>query len=358
MQKLVLTAMIAASVSFAQPGPLAAAEAEGELVRHTVKKGDTLWDLGGGYLNDYFSWPKIWEINPEIADPHWIYPGQVFKIPKYMLTIPPEKAEQAEPFEYDSDLDALAALARQRSLSGQPLALRVTGGDLPEDPRAVAQDADALELARRYDQGVGMVSSKLPDAGRVLSTKLGWDHAAGGETVLVEAPEACAGNKFGVYRNLGPVPPLTYRGESPGYLLADIAIIEVVAENTAGRLAVVQHAFAELKAGDLLGPVPEPPVIVPSPTQNLLSFTSTVVALQHQQQLAGPGEVVYLDKGYNQGLTPGLRLAVRAAEGPQVSKSAGEIMVLRVTADRAAALVTEKSGRTVRIGDLVGPVEP
>ncbi|HET98468.1 MAG TPA: LysM peptidoglycan-binding domain-containing protein [Desulfurivibrio alkaliphilus] len=351
MQKLVLTAMIAATFSLAQPG-LVAGEDKGELVRHTVVKGDTLWDLGGGYLNDHFSWPKIWELNPEIADPHWIYPGQVFTIPKYMITYPSDKPAAEEPV-LDDDLDALAALARQRSLSNQPLALRV-GDDLLDRMSDLEQDADAQLLARQYDQGIGMVTRDLPDAGRVLSTQLGWGHAAGGEAVLIETPDACPGQKFGVYRNLGAVPPLTYRGESPGYLLADIAIIEVVGDHENGRLAVVRRAFAELKAGDLLGPAQEKPVIVPGATQERLSFNATVVALQFQQQLAGPGTVVYLNAGRNQGLKPGLRLAVRE---PQESQATGEVMVLQATADRAAALVTEKTRRAVKAGDQVGPAE-
>jgi len=50
--------------------------------RHTVREGDTLWDLADRYLRSPFRWNDIFELNPAVVeDPHWIYPGESLRIP-------------------------------------------------------------------------------------------------------------------------------------------------------------------------------------------------------------------------------------------------------------------------------------
>jgi len=349
MKKFVATAVIIASAC----GVFGASEIWAKnTTRHTVKKGDTLWDLSGGYLNNPLLWPKIWKLNPKIANPHWIWPGQTVNIPGLGKAPVRQVAVDSGVGPVASESSALARAGMASSAEPLPLVVVKKDLSLTDGPTKAGQVDDP---ARYYERGIGMLTNDIPNQGMVLRTEQGWQGAAFGETILVSAPGAQVGQQFGVYRDMGKVDSLAYFGRSPGHLLADIAIVEIVASDASRQQAVIRRAYAEVRTDDVLGQVPERPVASARPGQaGTPAAKGAVVAFHMMRQFAGPDDIVYLNIGADQGLAPGELLSVAGAEQTE-GRTSGEIMILRVSATTAAAVVTKRSAHEVRRGDVVGP---
>jgi hypothetical protein len=79
--------------------------------RYVVKRGDTLWDISAMFLRDPWYWPEIWQVNPQVANPHLIYPGDVLVLvyidgePRIQLQRHAGGTERLSPSIRSEDLD-------------------------------------------------------------------------------------------------------------------------------------------------------------------------------------------------------------------------------------------------------------
>ncbi len=84
-------------------------------LRYVVQPGDTLWDISGYFLRDPFLWPEIWYSNPDVGNPHLIYPGDVL----YLVWVDGRPMLSSQP-PTPSDVIKLSPKIREEALT-QPI---------------------------------------------------------------------------------------------------------------------------------------------------------------------------------------------------------------------------------------------
>ena len=106
---------------------------------HTVREGDTLWEIAKLYLKNPYRWAEIHAKNKDkIADPHWIYPGQVIDLADLFAAVLDSTATSAPGRAAASDSSAAASRALGPSIFAvrrAPVAARATPSAAPSAPR-------------------------------------------------------------------------------------------------------------------------------------------------------------------------------------------------------------------------------
>jgi len=267
---------------------LLASNSYAEKMVHIVKEGDTLWDICELYYGDPNLWPKLWQMNPFITNPHLLKKGDVITLfesetmkKKHEPVQEPE--EKPAPIEKPKgiDLTGIADLSKRGFLSKTPIE---THGSI------FATENKKLVL---YEGDTGYF--------------------------LINKPGIKPGDEFLVGKVIGPLKdPVTNKKVNTRWYVFSVhgrIMIEsrvglglnkqkelVEKENT--YQAKVISSFKAISTGDLIIP-PNPSTDCIKPTPFSQPILANIVASKDQRTLIGKYDIVYLNQGHDQSIETG-----------------------------------------------------
>jgi hypothetical protein len=269
-------------------------EAESRTGSHKVEDGETMWSLSERFLGSGEEWPRLWSYNPEVTNPHYIYPGFVVRLR--------EGAEGGPP----PDMPPPPKL-RSHILGGPRMAL--TGGhDLPPGATLVVEhawlDKDALKSVSRIvgsgeDHMLLSVSDEIylkladsaaPEPGKELAIFARY-------TRQEVSPKASA------FRS--------YPAGTPGEIVRVLGRVKVLRYDPKTRVAtaVIVQARDPIERGHEVADV-NATVTVIAPKANGRRVQGHILAATRALGTLGQHQLVFLDAGASQGVEPGNQFTV------------------------------------------------
>lgn len=262
---------------------------------YVVKKGDTLWDISARFLVEPWRWPEIWHVNPQIKNPHLIYPGDVVSL-VYVGGAPQLKVTRGQPGQ-----PGQVVSAQGRNVKLEPR-IRYS-----EEKRPIP--TIPIEAIREFLTRPLVVSKNELDRRPYIVSS--YDQhlisGSGNEIYVRGLPADTKQREFSIYRK-GPA--LKSHGDILGYSAI------YVGEATVKKLgdpatAVVTKSDREVLNGDRLIPQSEKGIrtdFFPQPPDHTVSG-SIISAIDVLAEI-GQYQVVVLDVGKNDGVKVGNVLGV------------------------------------------------
>lgn len=264
---------------------------------YVVKKGDTLWDIAGKFLKKPWLWPEIWQANPQVQNPHLIYPGDVLSLayldrvgvkpgPRQEAPINAIPLADIEPFLKNLRItDEFKSLPYVVSLEDSRL--RASAGQV-----AYVVNLDNAQVGQRYAVFRPTLSYALPRHNEDLQ--------ANGDTL------AGSGNLWKTY--IAP----SSRNEFLGYEMAQVnvgTVTRVPSGTTEVTSLLLQDSGREVRPGDRLMPVEAQPYdlqfIPHPPAPQAAEAELRVLAVADTFTSAGPRDVIAISGGAREGIDNG-----------------------------------------------------
>jgi len=305
---------------------------------YTVKRGDTLWDISAVFLKDPWFWPEIWQINPQVENPHLIYPGDV-------LSLAVGAGGDAHVF-----ISQYSGARLQPRLRSEPIE-----GPIDNIPFSA--------IAAFLSKPTVLTKEQALKAPHIMAFR---DHhmiGGAGIEVYVQDLNAPLNQRFAVM-HVGEEIRDPEDNKVVGYQAAYVATAVV---NTPGEVskAMLTEGAREALEGDRLisqeGDVP----LTFQPHAPTTQITGQIIGIADEATQIGQYQVVVVNRGTKHGLAPGAVLAVDQ-RGELVHDTHGRApwekdpygKMVRLPYERAGTMIIFKAFDRVSYGLVIGARGP
>jgi hypothetical protein len=332
---------------------------------HVVQEGDTLWDISDHYYGDPWHWPELWSYNPEITNPHWIYPLDQIRLSPDALTQDEQVAKMSEGLKTGGGLQENGATPGV--LSGTETAPSVV----------VPRGAWKPGMIFLRDEGY-LDQDALRAAGQIIG---------GNEEHMLMSPSDQAYVRFGENADIKPGESYTvFRAmkdwerteKEKGTLVKVLGTVVVRSYDRDKHVAraIITEAMDPIERGLFVAKLDRRFDLVEA-KPNTANVIAHVIASIQPRTLLSFGNVVFLDVGEGHGITPGNRFFVirrgddwlgsiqakptdlgNVSDVPQYDPNVlpkevvAEMRVIKVRKNTTVALIT-RSDVDIAIGDTV-----
>ncbi len=269
---------------------------------YVVVKGDTLWDISERFLNEPWRWPDVWQVNPQIANPHLIFPGDTIVLsfingkPQLSVADTSTPTEQM-PSDNQGNGQANGSLVK--------LSPKVRATPISKAIPAIPIDAVQQFLTRPYVAD----RAQLDRAPYVVD--FADEHIAAGPGYKAYVRAIHGGNKtkFDVVR-----PGKPYRdadtGEILGYEALFIASSELLQTGDPATVLLTATELEVLKGDRLIPTTEDQPLETFYPRPPKRKVHGSIIAVLNGVTQIGQYNIVVIDRGQDDGLESGSVLAI------------------------------------------------
>lgn len=260
--------------------------------RYVVVKGDTLWDISARFLRDPWYWPELWQNNPQVANPHLIYPGDVLTM--YFIDGKPVlHVDRAQPTDISRyPVVELSPRIREESL----------GKAIPTIPL----DAIAQFLTRPRV----VTKEELDAAPYIVATSDEHLIATLGANIYARRVDPSVATEYAIVK-----PDRTFTnkaGEVLGYETIYLADATLLKEGDPATLRITD-ATREVFQGARLFPIDERFMQNFQPHAPRQDINGQIIAVVGGVTRVGQFQMIVIDQGRQEGMDPGTVLAINQA---------------------------------------------